>query len=255
MLREARQARAAYEEHKARARQLYDLGQDLKIALDGVVAMSTRIEEKASGLGLDQSLSAMKHSAMSLFHVTDMLSSEGMGVLEQTRARVTWVSPLSIAAAAISIFSAESERRGIAIQLHGQGKAVSDIETEPEILRLAFFHAIGFALSRSPSSDIDLSITPDHKARQLHINVCCSTLSDGNNVGVEELNAVLQGQIDDIDTQAHSLMSLRLLLSRLQGVGSVSGTDERLMMTLYLPLNLTTSNQEASPSIQELPAA
>ena len=255
MLREARQARAAYEEHKARARQLYDLGQDLRIALDGVVAMSTRIEEKASGLGLDQSISAMKHSAMSLFHVTDMLSSEGMGVLEHSRARVTWVSPLSIAAAAISIFSAESERRGITIQLHGQGKAVCDIETDPEMLRLTFFHAIGFALSRSPSDDIDLTITPDHNARQLHIEVCCSSPSDSINLGVEELNAVLQGQIDDIDTQAHSLISLRLLLGRLQGVGSVSSTDERLVMTLHLPMSLTTSNQEASPSIQELPAA
>ena len=150
---------------------------------------------------------------MSLFHVTDMLSSEGMGVLEQSRARVTWVSPLSIAAAAISIFSAESERRGIAIQLHGQGKAACDID------------------------------------------VCCSSPSDGNNLGIEELNAVLQGQIDDIDNQAHSLISLRLLLGRLQGVGSVGRSDERLMMTLHLPMSLTTSNQEKSPSIQELPAA
>lgn len=192
---------------------------------------------------------------MSLFRVTDMLSSEGIGSLEQSRAQVTWVSPLSIAAAAISIFSAESERRGIAIQLHGQGKAACDIETDPEILRLAFFHAIGFALSRSPNSDIDLTITADHDARQLRIDVCCSSPSDGNNLGVEELNAVLQGQIDDIDNQAHSLISLRLLLGRLQGVGSVARSDERLMMTPHLPMSLITSNQEKSPSIQELPAA
>jgi len=262
MLRQERQARAAYQEHRARARQLYDLGQDLKVALDGIVDMSNRLEEKVkgekvNGVGLDHTISALKHSAMSLFHVTEMLTAEGLGVLEQSQPRATRVNPLAITAAAIAIFAAETERRGMAIQLHSQDDANCDIETDQEMLRLALFHALGFALNRSNKGDIHVTIAALNDERRLRIDIRfpVDNRTGSDPLGIEELNAVLEGQTTDMDCQAKSLVSLRLLLSRLRGTGSVLGSDEHLIITLVLPMSLTASNQETYPSTRPLPAA
>ncbi len=254
MLRREQQSRAAYQQHRARAQQLQDLGQDLRTALEGVLAMTRRVEDKASEMGLEHSISALKHSAMSLFHVTDMLTLEGTEKLEHGGLRVSRVDPMSVAATVIAIYSAESERRGIVIQLHGHEHAVGDIETEQELLRLALFHALGFALRHTSEGDINVTIRARQPERKLHIDLCYpSNTVESPSIDTAELNAVLQGHINDSDCRADHLFSLHRLLVRLKGVGAVRRDNEQhITISVQLPMSLTANITEASSSTTDL---
>lgn len=235
-LREQHRATRAAAEHRERARLLHDGCRDLNTALSGVVAMSRHLEESITDPSLLNTATRLKYSAMGLVDIARLLEIQDPDDPAASTTHAIRVNPLAEVAAATSGFSAELARRKVELSVKPGPGAPSELQSNPRILRLTLFHAMGFIVSSQLDGTLAVAVggTPTEDA------VVFSFTANGNIKPPVDLPswevALAIRSVTGKDPARDSLSSLHTLCDLLGASLSIKDDSEQLELNIQVPL-------------------
>ncbi len=222
--------------HREQVRRLNDVAQDLRTALSGMVGLADSLSQKITDPQCEQSLSTLKYSAMSLVQITEHLSADTLLQLKGTNLTLSHVNPLAIAAAALSSFNAEAERRHLETGIESDRGANVSLFTDQERLRLLLFHAVGFLMAQVEDGELRVRM----KAGERDNTVVFALTAAGkleSHATPELWKQALGNQIDVADLPGtQSLFSVRDLCCDLGGSTRIQQGEAELILSLQLPV-------------------
>lgn len=239
MLRKERAAVEAERNSRNLARRLNDVAQDIRTALSGMIGITDLLSKRATDPENEQNLATLKYSAMSLVHVTEQLSTHSVAQLKKSQLTLGATNPLAVAAAALSAFSAEAERRSVTTGISSDAGANVSLFTDQERLRLMLFHAAGFMIAQIEHGDLNLRLARGEREDTVAFLITASgEKTSSENIDLWQLALDHQAGPSDVPL-TDSLFSIRDLCREIGGSVKINTDDNGLVLSLQLPVTLT----------------
>lgn len=235
MLRTEKRATEEAMQHRNWSRLLHDVGQDIRAALQGIVAMSERVATKAGDASLQEPLASMRYSALSLIQLTEQLTSQGLKNLEKTQPTLSDVNPLAVAAAAISVYGAEADRRELEIGITSDTSGSMMLLTDHEMLRLMLFHALGFVIGVVTGGHVNLHVGRVASSNRVRFSIAANGGIEPD-TSIAALKSVLFDKNVNQGGRAMSLGSVRDLCFRLGGKARIEEVSDGLELHIEMPV-------------------